>query len=731
MRTILVGIEDLGVRLADRLLSTARQSSSGEGKARLVLETFFVDRSGERERLRASYELDGVFLGEGYRLVENLAPGVHKVRIIPKKVGALYPEVKGELEVEPDDEEVRAVAEVYHYAIPRVRVARWFGPLVYMLIAGMVGLALGALRMAVYDPEFISIYLKFLLMSSVPATVLHFLFFFRRDFQDQPADRDLRLLLAVYLAYVTGLGAAFLMDYLYLTYPYLPLPFSFPLAGMLEEELVVLLLGSYGSLMGLVVWLLREFGAAPEVLALESWTSVKRKLILILLTSMATGGVIAATVTSLLLAPWGLRRLLPSLVIPFISLASGAAAGFVAEYLSRGRRWDLASPLLSAAGVYTITQVTLSYVASYSSLLWLPPSPLEPLTGLNLGSPLAGVVITLLLLRRVEKIREPCLCVLSVRKTAPVAREVGQRPLEVFGMAISHREDILASAWNVSKMEEDLRKFRPGGRLRLRLDPGSDPGGAVRSALTSLVEYVVWRCSHPPDLTILIVDALEWGASLGPIVAEVREVLEVPLISLVIFSSRDPSGLEALRDLGEGSDAVLLVDIERALPLGKTREESVEALLDELATVLGMVINADRGSDPAFRLSASSLGKLLSHPERVDPYGTIGVAMLDPDFCSPEPSPENVADVAATALLNPMADFREEGAWGILLMRGPRECMYVWAAKGELEKRLGRGIVGYSVQPSDDSPLTVVVLISGLELSDIHPFSSRVAEVGG
>ena len=38
---------------------------------------------------------------------------------------------------------------------------------------------------------------------------------------------------------------------------------------------------------------------------------------------------------------------------------------------------------------------------------------------------------------------------------------------------------------------------------------------------------------------------------------------------------------------------MIFVDIERALPLRKTKEESVEALLDELAVVLDMVTNAD------------------------------------------------------------------------------------------------------------------------------------------
>jgi len=230
----------------------------------------------------------------------------------------------------------------------------------------------------------------------------------------------------------------------------------------------------------------------------------------------------------------------------------------------------------------------------------------------------------------------------------------------------------------------------------------------------------------PPDLALLLVDAVrpDLMGSLASILDEVR-VLNVPLISLVMFSSSRHEGLDgALREMGERSNVVLLADLERALSLGETMEESVEAFLDELTIALDLVISSDRRGDPSFRLSASTLGKLLSHPERVDPFGTIGLSMLDPEACMQAPSPYNLKDMAAMTLLNSMAGFDgEERAWGLLLMRGPRDCMYLWAAKGELERRLGRGIVGYSVQTSD-GPLIMAVIISGLELNDIHPFSS-------
>lgn len=183
------------MRLAERLISTVKRSSLLERGAKLILETYYVDDSGRRERLRASYELDDTFLGESETLVEKLALGIHKLRVIPKKRGLIFPEVRGELRVEPEDEEIRAVAEVYQRAIPRGRVARWYEPLLFMLLAGMIGLALGAIRLAAFDPSTPSIYLKFLLLSSVPASVLHALLFFGKDFTDQPSDEVVRSLL--------------------------------------------------------------------------------------------------------------------------------------------------------------------------------------------------------------------------------------------------------------------------------------------------------------------------------------------------------------------------------------------------------------------------------------------------------------------------------------------------------------------------------------------------------
>ncbi len=694
MRTILIGVEDLGVRLAERLISTVKRSSLLERGAKLILETYYVDDSGRRERLRASYELDDTFLGESETLVEKLAPGIHRLRVIPKKRGLIFPEVRGELRVEPEDEEIRAVAEVYQRAIPRGRVARWYEPLLFMLLAGMIGLALGAIRLAAFDPSTPSIYLKFLLLSSVPSSILHALLFFGKDFTDQPSDEVVRSLLGVYLTYVSGLGAAFLLDYLYLMLPHLQLPFSISLTGMLEEEIIILLLGSYGSLTGLVIWLLREFRAAlPEVLILESWISVKRRLIMMLLVSMATGGAIASTLTSYIFELRYSSLLLPAITIPVLSLLAGLVAGIISEYLSRDRRWDLAAPLFTAAGTYTVVQAALSFVSSFSPILGLPISPLEPLVGLNLGSPVTGALIVLLLLRRIRKVKEPCLCILSVRKGIPTRREA-QSPLEVFGIAISHEDRALNSAWNISQLEEGLKEFRPGSRLRLRIDPTTGPAGEVRRNIVSLAEYVVWRCGHPPDLAFLLVDAVRPGlmGSLASILNEVR-VLDVPLISLVMFSSSRREGLDgALREMGKRSNVVLLADVERALSLGETMEESVEAFLDELTIALDLVISSDRRGDPSFRLSASTLGKLLSHPERVDPFGTIGLSMLDPEACMQAPSPDNLKDMAAMTLLNSMAGFDgEERAWGLLLMRGPRDCMYLWAAKGELERRLGRG----------------------------------------
>ncbi len=745
VRAILVGIGDKAIELNEEVLSSSRAIfRSGEDQKRATdvkISTFFVSEAGEVEKIPAIYSLRGPIelTREAVDFREKLPPGSYKLEIVPRSDAYMYPSVSADLRIEHDDESIEGRAEVYT-KFERGGEGREIGPLISILLLGILGFLLGSYRLFLITPSSLPwVLTKFFLLSTTISSSIYYALKNRyRAFSSTvPSDIDLRVLLGAYLGFVAGMGLALMLDYLAVAFPLGPLSAILYPSGGFAEEVLMLLLGAIGSLLGVLVWLLtrterEELGKL--VITLQDWIAMKRRLILTLLASMFAGSIIGGTLP-LIVGREALETgsLTPIAVIPLISLVSGTFVGLLSEYLSRNRRWEISAPLIAAAGTYSLIQALLSYAGVLGVLPEYLTTSVDVLSGMNIASALAGVLAIFAIVKDLKKPRLPTFT--YTRKKAEERREEAFRA-RLVGIALSAREHPLERAQRVRETEDVISTtLGITVPLVLKIDLESDFGKKqIEGSLSMLFDAIITNCGKPPETVILVFDSYREPDLTTYVASGLPEILrslsDVPVISLIITSSdmleeRVKELQEPLKSIERVSSTVFVVDYENFAHGSLSAEEVNRTFIRRLSTALGTLLEVDE-VDGALKLGPKDLNKLLRDPKD-DPFGTICLSELDPSRCEEGVTPELVRGLVRGAISRPFAGYsrdKEGSTWAILLLRGPKEDNYLWAAKSELEIRYSGRVVAASDIPAED-PLTAVILISGLQIEDIPVISAR------